>query len=109
MLVLPAVVGSALTLVLVNIFPARRTRDLLSIVALGAAGLLILILRVIRPERLASPEGVRNLLDFIAVLRTPTSPVLPSEVATRAVMTYLTRNFDPQPLSLLWPTAAAFV
>jgi ABC-2 type transport system permease protein len=109
MLVLPAAVGSALTLVLVNIFPARRTRDLLSIVALGAAGLLILILRVIRPERLASPEGFRNLLDFIAVLRTPTSPFLPSEWATRAVMTYLTGNFDPQPLALLWTTAAAFV
>jgi ABC-2 type transport system permease protein len=109
MLVLPAVVGSALTLVLVNIFPARRTRDLLSIVALGAAGLLILILRVIRPERLASPEGFRNLLDFIAVLRTPTSPFLPSEWATRAVMTYLTGSIDPQPLVLLWTTAAAFV
>ena len=51
MLVVPAVVGSAVTLVLVNVFPARRTRDLLSIVALGAAGGLILLLRVIRPER----------------------------------------------------------
>src|SRR5207244_1697101 len=61
LLVLPAVAGSALTLVLVNIFPARRTRDLLSIVALGAAGGLILLFRLIRPERLASPEGFRNL------------------------------------------------
>jgi ABC-2 type transport system permease protein len=109
MLVLPAVAGSALTLVLVNVFPARRTRDLLSIVALGAAGVLILLLRVIRPERLASPEGFRNLLDFIAVLRTPTSPFLPSEWATRAVMTYLRGSFDPQPLVLLWTSAAAFV
>jgi ABC-2 type transport system permease protein len=109
MLVLPAVAGSALTLVLVNVFPARRTRDLLSIVALGAAGILILMLRVIRPERLASPEGFRNLLDFIAVLRTPTSPFLPSEWATRAVMTYLRGSLDPQPLVLLWTSAAAFV
>jgi ABC-2 type transport system permease protein len=109
MLVLPAVAGSALTLVLVNLFPARRTRDLLSIVALGAAGVLILMLRVIRPEQLASPEGFRNLLDFIAVLRTPTSPFLPSEWATRAVMTYLRGSFDPQPLVLLWTTAAAAV
>src|SRR3977135_1645887 len=52
LLVLPAVLGSALTLVLVNIFPARRTRDLLSIVALGAAGGLILLFRLGRPERL---------------------------------------------------------
>jgi len=109
MLVLPAVAGSALTLVLVNIFPARRTRDLLSIIALGAGAGLILLFRIIRPERLASPEGFRNLLDFIAVLRTPTSPFLPSEWTTRAIMTFLRGPVDPLPLALLWTTAAAFV
>ncbi|HEX4574049.1 MAG TPA: hypothetical protein VH158_02890 [Gemmatimonadales bacterium] len=109
MLVLPAVVGSALTLVLVNIFPARRTRDLLSIIALGAAAGVILLFRIIRPERLASPEGFRNLLEFIAVLRTPTAPFLPSEWAARATMNFLRGSFDPLPLVLLWTTAAAFV
>jgi ABC-2 type transport system permease protein len=109
MLVLPAVVGSALTLVLVNVFPARRTRDLLSIVALGAAAGLILAFRLIRPEQLARPEGFRNLLDFITVLRTPTSPFLPSEWATKAIMSYLRGATDPLPLLLLWTTAAAFV
>jgi ABC-2 type transport system permease protein len=109
LLLLPGVVGSALTLVLVNVFPARRTRDLLSIVALGAAGGLIMLFRVLRPERLASPEGYRNLLDYIAVLRTPTSPFLPSEWAARATMSFLRGSPDPQPFVLLWTTAAAFV
>ena len=109
MLVLPAVAGSALTLVLVNIFPARRTRDLLSIVALGAAGVVILLFRLIQPERLVSPEGFRNLLDFIAVLRTPTSPFLPSEWATKATMGFLQGAIDPLPLVLLWTTAAGAV
>src|SRR6266540_2415942 len=109
LLVLPAVAGSALTLILVNIFPARRTRDLLSIVALGAAGGLILLFRLVRPERLASPEGFRNLLDYIAVLRTPTSPFLPSEWVTQAVMSFLRGQPDLLPLALLWTTAAAFV
>ena len=109
MLVLPAVVGSAITLILVNLFPARRTRDLLSIVALGAAGGVILLFRIIRPEQLARPEGFRNLLDFITVLRTPTSPFLPSEWATKAIMGYLRHSFDPLPLVLLWTTAAGFI
>src|SRR5216110_3331922 len=109
MLVPPAVVGSAMTLILVNVFPARRTRDLLSIIALGEAAGLILLLRVIRPERLARPEGFRNLLDFLAVLRTPTSPFLPSEWATNAIMGYLRHAPDPLPLILLWTTAAALV
>jgi ABC-2 type transport system permease protein len=109
LLMLPAAAGSAVTLVLVNLFPARRTRDLLSLVALGAAGGVILLFRLIRPERLASPEGFRNLLDYVAVLRTPTSPFLPSEWATKAVMGFLRGSFDPMPLVLLWTTAAAFV
>ncbi len=109
LLVLPAVLGSATTLVLVNVFPARRTRDLLSIIALGAAGGVILLFRLIRPEQLARPEGFRNLLDFIAVLRTPTSPFLPSEWATRAIMGYLRDEWDPLPLVLLWSTAAGFI
>jgi ABC-2 type transport system permease protein len=109
MLILPAVVGCAITLILVNVFPARRTRDLLSIIALGAAGGVILLFRVIRPEQLARPEGFRNLLDFITVLRTPTSPFLPSEWATDAIMAQLTGRFDPLPLYLLWSTAAMFI
>jgi ABC-2 type transport system permease protein len=109
LLVLPAVLGYAVTLTLVNVFPARRTRDLLSIVALGAAGAVILLFRLIRPEQLARPEGFRNLLDFIAVLRTPTSPFLPSEWATDAIMTFLQGGFDPLPVALLWTTAAAFI
>jgi ABC-2 type transport system permease protein len=109
LLVVPAVAGSFVTLVLVNVFPARRTRDLLSVIAVGAAGGVILLFRIIRPEQLARPEGFNNLLDFITVLRTPTSPFLPSEWATRSVMGWLVGPFDPLPLALLWTTAAAFV
>jgi len=109
LVVIPAVIGSALTLILVNVFPARRTRDLLSVIAIGAAGVLVLLFRVIRPERLARPEGFANLLDFITLLRTPTSPYLPSEWATDALMGYLVGPFDIFTLIMLWSTAAAFV
>lgn len=109
LLVIPAVAGSAITLVLVNVFPARRTRDLLSVIAIAAAGGVILLFRLIRPERLARPEGFTNLLDFITLLRAPTSPYLPSEWATESIMGVLVGPFDPLPLLLLWSTAAAFV
>jgi ABC-2 type transport system permease protein len=109
LLVLPAVVGSTITLILVNVFPARRTRDLLSVIAVGAAGGVVLLFRIIRPEQLARPEGFDNLLDFITVLRTPTSPFLPSEWATKSIMGGLVGPFDPFQLVLLWTTAAAFV
>jgi ABC-2 type transport system permease protein len=108
-LVLPAVVGSAATTILVNVFPARRTRDLLSIIALGAGAGIILLFRIVRPEQLARPEGFQNLLDFVATLRTPTSPLLPSEWVTRAIMGHLTGHPDWLSVYLLWTTAAVFV
>ena len=108
-LVIPTVIGSAITLVLVNVFPARRTRDILSVIAVLSAGGLVLLFRLLRPEKLARPEGFRSLVDFISVLRTPTSPLLPSEWLQRTVMGWLTDKPDWLALYLLWSTAAAFV
>src|SRR5690606_21691582 len=108
-LVLPAVVGAAVTLLLVNVFPARRARDLLGLLALlGAAG-LVMVIRLLRPEQLARPEGFRNLVDFMAALRTPSSAWLPSEWASDAIMASLGAGGDYFPLLLLISTAAAFV
>jgi ABC-2 type transport system permease protein len=106
---LPTVVGSAITLILVNVFPARRTRDLLSLVAIGTVGGVVLFLRFLRPERLSRPEGFRSLVDFVAELKTPTHPLLPSEWAANAIMNWLERVADPLPLVLLWTTVAAFI
>ena len=109
MFIIPAVLGSALTLILVNVFPARRTRDILSVIAVLAAGGIVLLFRLIRPERLARPEGFRSLLDFISVLRTPTSPLLPSEWVQKATMGYLQGQPDWLSMYMLWTTAAAFI
>lgn len=107
--IIPGVIGTAITLILVNVFPARRTRDLLGLVTILAAGGLVLMLRLLRPEQLAGPEGFQSLVDFIAVLRTPTHPLLPSEWASAMVMNWLTRAADPLPVALLWSTASAAV
>ncbi len=106
-LVVPTVIGSAITLLLVNIFPARRTRDILSVIAVLAAGGVVLLFRVVRPERLARPEGFRSLVEFVSILRTPTSPFLPSEWVERFILGWLSRRPDFLPLYLLWSTAAA--
>ena len=107
-LVLPAVAGAAFTLMLVNVFPARRTRDLLALIGLFAAAGVVTLFRFLRPERLVRPEEFRDLVDFMAVLRTPTSPWLPNEWAAQSLMSQLTGGFDPFPFALLWSTAAAF-
>jgi ABC-2 type transport system permease protein len=101
-LIIPAVVGTAITMVLVNIFPARRTRELLGLIASGAVVIVLVSLRFLRPEQLAKPEGFRDLVDYLAVLRTPTSPFLPSEWTASIVMNWLLHVPDPLPIAKLW-------
>ena len=108
--VIPAVVGSAITLVLVNVFPARRARDLLALIGILAAAGVVLLFRLLRPEQIVSPEGFDSLVDFIAALRTPGSVWLPSEWAAEAIMAPLrTRSADWFPLALLTSTAGALL
>jgi len=108
-LVIPTVLGSAITLLLVTAFPARRTRDILSVIAVLAAGGIVILFRIIRPERLARPEGFRSLVEFVTLLRTPTSPLLPSEWAQRGLMSWLEGTADFLPFYLLWSTAFAAI
>lgn len=108
-LIIPTVIGSAITLILVNVFPARRTKDILSVIAVLSAGGVILLFRLMRPEQLARPEGFRSLIEFISILKTPTSPYLPSEWVQTAIMSWLGEEPDALPLYLLWSTAGAFI
>ena len=108
-LIIPAALGSAITLVLVNVFPARRTRDILSVIGVLAAAGLVVLFRLIRPEQLARPEGFRSLVEFISVLRGSSSPFLPSDWLQRVLMGSLTGRGDALPLYLLWSTAAGLV
>jgi len=108
-LLIPAALGSAATLLLVRVFPARRSKDILGVVAIVAVVLMLFLLRVLRPERLVNPESYRNLVDFMAALRAPSSPWLPSQWGADALAGFLHGTFDPFLLILLWTTAAGTV
>lgn len=105
-LVIPAAVGSALTLLLVRVFPARRSRDILAVIGLGSAAVLVLVLRVLRPERLIDPESYRNLVDFLEALRGPSSTWIPSQWTADVLVGALEGSSDPLTWLLLWTTAA---
>ena len=82
----PALLGSAVTLTLVNVFPARRTRDILSVVAVLSGAGLVVLLRLLRPERLARPEGFQTFTSYLAALQAPSAPWLPSEWTAHAMI-----------------------
>ncbi|HLV24895.1 MAG TPA: hypothetical protein VKZ41_01180 [Gemmatimonadales bacterium] len=107
--IIPAVVGLAVTLLLVNIAPARRARDILAFVLVLAVGALVLLVRLARPERLIRPEGFTDFMDFVEALSAPSAPWLPSEWAQQALMGWLRWNDQPMSIVALWAMAIAFV
>ena len=54
--VIPVAIGAGMTLLLVNVLPARRARDLLMLMGLLFAAAIVLMLRFIQPERLMRVE-----------------------------------------------------
>ncbi len=103
--VIPTALGSLLTLILANVFPARRTRDILSVVTVLAIATLLVMFRMARPEQLVKPEGFENFMDFVAAIDTPSSPWLPSEWASDAIMAYLRGGPVSVALLRLWGAA----
>ena len=76
--VLPTIVGSAVTLILVNVFPARRTRDILGVIAVLQRRDLVLFLRLMRPERLARPEGFQTFTASLMLCKHRPRPGCPA-------------------------------
>ena len=107
--VIPIAVGSAITLMLVNVFPARRARDILMLMGLVFATSIVLLLRFIQPERLLRVESMPEVTAFFATLQSPITPMLPSFWAGESLFAALQGGSDPLHIAALWTTASAIV
>jgi ABC-2 type transport system permease protein len=103
--VIPVALGSGITLALVNIFPARRARDILMLMSLLFAASIILLLRYVQPERLLRVESLPDVTAFFTTLQSPITPLLPSFWAGEALFTSLQGGYDLLHASALWTTA----
>lgn len=107
--IIPVALGSAVTLLLVNVFPARRARDILMLMGLVFATSIVVLLRFIQPERLLRVESMPEVTGFFATLQSPVTPMLPSFWAGEALFAALQGGSDPLHIAALWSTAAAMV
>ncbi|MDO8678345.1 MAG: hypothetical protein Q7R30_07255 [Acidobacteriota bacterium] len=107
--IIPVGIGAAVTLLLVNVFPARRARDILMLMGLVFATSIVLLLRFIQPERLLRVESMPEVTDFFATLQSPITPLFPSFWAGEALFAGLQGRIDYLHIAALWTTAAAVV
>ncbi len=105
--VIPVALGSAVTLLLVNIFPARRARDVLMLMGLLFAASIVLLLRYVRPEQLLRVESLPDIMGFFVTLQSPITPLLPSFWAGETLFASLQGSHDLLHGGALWTTALA--
>ena len=106
--VIPVAAGTGTTLLFVNVFPARRARDILMLMGLVFAGSIVLLLRFIQPERLLRVESLPDVTGFFATLQSPITPMLPSFWAGETLFASLAGGRDLLHAGALWTTACAF-
>jgi ABC-2 type transport system permease protein len=103
--VIPVACGALVTLMLVNVFPARRARDLLMLMGLVFAGSMVLLLRYLQPEQLLRVESLPDVMAFFSTLQSPVTPLLPSFWAGETLFASLQARWDGLHTAALWTTA----
>ncbi len=98
-ILVPAALGSALTMILVKVFPARRARDLLAALSITVMGILFLLFRLLRPEQFVKASARVALWEN--VMQFDAADFLPSEWMTRVLMEVLRGHGAPELTTLL--------
>ena len=103
--VIAVALGSAVTLLMVSVFPARRARDILMLMGLLFVGAIVILLRYMQPERLMSVQSLPDVMAFFTTLQTPITPMLPSFWAGEMIFASLQGSLDLLHGGALWMTA----
>ena len=87
--------GMLATIILVNLFPARRTKDIVLYLSLCFGIFIYIIFRMLRPEDMVNPDKFGHFIDYLSNISTPAAPYLPAAWSANLLSLYLTdREID---------------
>jgi len=110
--IIAAGIGILFIVILVHIFPAQRTKDIVMLLLIFLIVVLYLMFRFLRPERLVDPEAFFSIMQYLSALKTPDSPYLPTHWVTAVLWDHLKGTTDKSHLfgaMFVWSSAAALV
>ena len=88
-----ALIGSSsailLTILIVYLFPARRTKDIVLYLSLCCGLFLYLVFRLMRPEDLVNPDQYGQFIEYFSAISAPAGPWLPAGWAANLLSDYL--------------------
>ena len=81
--------GLLITIPLVNLFPARRTKDIILYLFLCFGIFIYIMFRLLRPEDMMQPDKFGHFVDYLASISRPAGPYLPSAWVAELLSGYL--------------------
>jgi len=106
-IVFMCLITSALSSILVlfgaKILPAGRIRTIIIVLGVFMTLLLILVLRLIRPEQLVNPDSFASVVLYLNSMQTPDSPLLPTTWITDIIKASLNGEIKTVFLTLHLP------
>ena len=107
--IIPTSVGVMMASFLVTVFPARRVRELLVFVGVLALVFVVVMLRVLKPERLVDANNFESVAAYVAELQAPIPLLTPPRWASDLLIDSLQgRPVSWMSLGLLVSGAIAF-
>ncbi len=78
-----------LTILMVYLFPARRTKDIVLYLSLCCGLFLYIVFRLMRPEDLVNPDQYGQFIEYFSAISAPAGPWLPAGWAANLLSNYL--------------------
>ncbi len=105
-------IGILFIMIMVSIFPAQRTRDIIMLLMIFMIVALYLMFRFLRPERLVNPDAFFSITQYVTSLQGPDHPFLPTHWVTEHLWGFLDGQegrSEVFEVILLWSSAAAMM
>jgi ABC-2 type transport system permease protein len=81
--------GLLLTVILINLFPARHTKDIILYLSLCFGVLIIFLIRLLQPENMVNPDEYGNFIEYFSTISKPVAPYIPAGWAANFLSLYL--------------------
>ncbi len=112
LIIITAGLGGLFDMILVCIFPAHRTRDIIMLLVILVLIALYLMFRLLQPERLVDPDAFFSIVQYLNALEGPKSPYLPTHWVSEVLWANL-RGLNLESylfkMILLWSTALSLI
>jgi len=106
---IPVCLAVIVTCLLSRFIPFVRAKGILTVIGLLVGSLVLLTIRLMRPERLATSQGRMRLLTFVEDLHKPWMTCLPSEWLTNICVAHYQEDIAGISLNFLALISTAFV